>query len=160
MELNKKEKKVKRKVINDKSIGIIVFTFKKKQIKFLLIQHGAGHWAFAKGHADKGETEIQTAKRELLEETGIENIKLISDKILLKDKYFFSGKNGELISKVVVYFIAEAADEKVKIDEYEIKDYKWCTKEEALKYLTHKETLTLINKAYKLIYDFKNEKKS
>jgi tRNA nucleotidyltransferase (CCA-adding enzyme) len=158
--MERDKKKVKRKVVNDKSIGVIVFTSKKNVIRFLLIQHGAGHWAFAKGHPDEGETEVETAKRELREETGIKKVELISDKVLLKDKYFFSGKNAELINKVVHYFIAEAFDEKVKIDNYEITDYKWCTKEESVKYLTHKETITLINKAYKFIYEFKNEKKT
>jgi 8-oxo-dGTP pyrophosphatase MutT (NUDIX family) len=153
-----KKKRPKRKIVNDKSIGIIVFLFKNNEIEFLLIKHEAGHWAFPKGHPDKGETPMQTAKRELFEETGVVNITLLSDKILLKDKYFFSGKNRELIKKVVDYYIAETEDEKVKIDEDEITDYRWCTYEEALKYLTHKETEILLTKAFNLINQYKNEK--
>lgn len=147
------------KIVNDKSIGIIIFITRGKDIYFLLIRHSGGHWAFPKGHPDKHETEIQTARRELFEETGIEDISLISDKILLEDRYKFSGHKGELIHKVVYYYIAEAASDYVKVDGEEISAYKWCTLEDALQYLVHSETIILINKAYKFIYEFKNDKK-
>ena len=51
--------------------------------KVLLLRHssvssrGGGHWDFPKGHIDDGETEIQTALRELEEETGIANVDLV-----------------------------------------------------------------------------------
>jgi len=154
----KNVKKPYRKVINDKSIGVIVFRYENEQIKFLLIKHSAGHWAFPKGHPDKGESKIQTAKRELLEETGIKDVTLISDKILLDDKYMFTGSKKELISKIVYYFIAVTKNDVVKIDEDEIIDFKWCTLEESMNYLFHKETIILINKAYKIIYEYNHEK--
>ena len=146
------------KIANDKSIGIIVFIYKEEQIYFLLIKHAGGHWAFPKGHPDKHETEIQTARRELLEETGIKDIELIADKILLEDRYKFSGHKGELVHKEVYYYIAEAHSEEVKVDGKEISDYKWCTLQESIPHFIHTETITLINKAYKFIYDHKNEK--
>ena len=57
----------------DKSCGVVLFN----SGKVLLLRHssissrGGGHWDFPKGHIDDGETEIQTALRELEEETGI-----------------------------------------------------------------------------------------
>ena len=37
-----------------------------------MVKHRAGgHWAFPKGHVEKGETETETAVREVLEETGV-----------------------------------------------------------------------------------------
>lgn len=147
------------KIVKDKSIGVIVFRSIDDRIYFLLIKHSGGHWAFPKGHPDKHETEIQTARRELFEETGIEKIELISDKILLEDRYKFLGHKGELIHKVVYYYVAEVKTEYVMVDGEEISDYKWCTLEESLNYLAHSETIILINKAYKYIYEFKNEKK-
>lgn len=147
-------------IINDKSIGIIVFLFKDDEIYFLLIRHAGGHWAFPKGHPDIHETEIQTARRELFEETGIKDLDLISDKILLEDRYKFSGHKGELIHKVVYYYIAEVKNDVVHVDGEEIFAYKWCTLEESFAFLVHSETIILINKAYKFIYEFKNEKKS
>ena len=58
-----------------KACGIILYT-NIKQKKFLLIQHHAGHWGFPKGHQEKGEDDLTTARRELQEETGIKQIKI------------------------------------------------------------------------------------
>lgn len=147
------------KEINDKSIGIIVFYADKDKIRFLLIKHSAGHWAFPKGHPDKGETQIETALRELQEETGIKKVEFISEQILLEDTYKFTGNNGEKIHKTVYYYIAESYQTEVRVDNDEIIDYKWCTLEESFTYLVYTETINLINKAFKFIYEYRNEKK-
>ena len=39
-----------------------------------------GHWGFPKGHQDAGESEKETAIRELKEETGIDAVNLLEDK--------------------------------------------------------------------------------
>ncbi|MBS1515024.1 MAG: NUDIX domain-containing protein [Bacteroidetes bacterium] len=146
------------KIVNDKSIGVIVFIYKDNEILFLLVKHAGGHWAFPKGHPDKHETEIQTARRELREETGINNVELISDKILLEDRYKFTGNKGELIHKTVYYYIGEVENGEVVVDGQEISEHKWCTLEESFEYLIHSETLKLINNAFKIIYEHKNQK--
>ena len=53
----------------EKSCGCIVFN-EKKQI--LLVHQNAGHWGMPKGHVENDETEIQTAKREVKEETNLD----------------------------------------------------------------------------------------
>ena len=49
----------------------------------LLLQHSdkkkQGHWDFPKGHVEDGETELQTALRELAEETGITDVEVFPD---------------------------------------------------------------------------------
>ena len=52
----------------EKSCGCIVFN----DGKVLLVRHNKGHWDFPKGHVEPGETEEQTAKREVKEETNID----------------------------------------------------------------------------------------
>ena len=42
--------------------------------KVLLVQQHQGFWGFPKGHVENGETEIQTAIREVKEETNIDVI--------------------------------------------------------------------------------------
>ena len=65
----------------EKSCGIILF----HSDEFLVIQHPTesndvkGHWDFPKGHVEDNETELETATRELQEETGIDNFKLIDN---------------------------------------------------------------------------------
>ena len=40
--------------------------------KLLLVKHNVGHWGFPKGHMEKDEIEIQTAIREVKEETNVD----------------------------------------------------------------------------------------
>ena len=64
----------------DKSCGVVLLN----SGKVLLLRHpsnsshGGGHWDFPKGHIDEGESEIQTALRELEEETGIAHTNVIA----------------------------------------------------------------------------------
>lgn len=51
------------------SCGFLVFR-QKAQLEFLLMKH-ADRWDIPKGHLDPGETLLECAYRELIEETGI-----------------------------------------------------------------------------------------
>ena len=51
----------------EKSCGCIIIN----KNKVLLIKQTKGHWGFPKGHVEKDETEIETAIREVKEETNI-----------------------------------------------------------------------------------------
>ena len=85
----------------EKSCGIVLFS----SDEFLLIQHPTksngdeGHWDFPKGHVEGSETELETAKRELIEETGIVNFRLF-DGFKHRIEYNFQ-KANEIISKEV-----------------------------------------------------------
>ncbi len=139
------------------SIGIILFFRFPRKIKYLLLKQHQGHWGFPKGHVEKGEKYIETAVRELKEETGIKKIKLIKSKILLRDFYSYNnGKNK--ITKNVDYFIAESYVDIVKIDNYEIINYKWLTFEKGVERLTFSKSKKILKKANKLIDDFISSK--
>lgn len=145
--------------IKDKSIGIILYHVFPRSLKFLIVKHKKGHWSFAKGHRDKGETSIQTAVRELYEETGIKNIKFISKKILLEEKYVFISKKKIKVLKSVEYFIAESKNIKVKIDKKEITNFKWSTVKTGVKLITFSQSRNLLKKADRLINKKINNKK-
>ncbi len=137
--------------LKDKSVGVVLFYKFPRSIKFLILKHKKGHWSFAKGHKNKGETEIRTAKRELLEEAGIDNVEFISKKVLLKENYIYISKNKDKIRKSVDYFIALSKSKKVKIDKKEIINYKWCTYKGAEKIITYKQSRKVLKKAVRLI---------
>ena len=63
----------------DESFGIIPIFCQGDSYSFLLIQHQAGHWGFPKGHAISGELPVETACRELQEETGISDYTLLEE---------------------------------------------------------------------------------
>ena len=56
----------------EKSCGALIYRISGEALEFLAIKSKInGHWGFPKGHMEKDETEKETAKREVLEETGL-----------------------------------------------------------------------------------------
>jgi len=121
--------------LKEYSFGIIPFFRNKKGIQFLLVQHRAGHWGFPKGRAEPGETPIQAAHREFVEETGIEDYSVI-DGIEFEEHYVKVRDNKER-PKTVHYFLAEAKSRDVSIPEHELKAYRWEDFEAAHDLVTH-----------------------
>lgn len=116
----------------EKSCGAVVFRTKNERLQILLIRHvNGGHWAFPKGHVEKGETEEQTAKREILEETGLS--------VILDNRYrqvvTYSPKKD--VVKDVVYFVALAPSEvKAVAQESEISQVRWVDADKAVEYVS------------------------
>ena len=53
------------------SCGAVVFTRRAGQILYVIVQEQGGAYSFPKGHMEVGETETETARREIFEETGL-----------------------------------------------------------------------------------------
>ena len=137
------------------SAGVILFRKEEKHIKYLLLQYSANHWDFPKGHIEKGESLKQTALRELKEETGISDVKII-DNFKEEISYFFK-KEGKTISKKVVFFLAETKQSDAKLSSEHI-DYKWLPYESAVKQATFKNAKQVLEKANKfIIVNLKNK---
>ncbi|NLM19967.1 MAG: NUDIX domain-containing protein [Clostridiaceae bacterium] len=116
----------------EKSCGAIVFTRINDEIKYLLVKQQAGFYSFPKGHAENNETEIETALREINEETGL-NPKIL-DGFKVSDEYPLPDKENTI--KQVVYFLAEYQDnqdQKLVAQEDEIIKIDLLTYEEAFK---------------------------
>ena len=119
----------------EKSCGAIVFRI-ENEIKYLIILNkkgdAEGHWGFPKGHVEKGETEPDTAKREIFEETGL--TPFIDTRFRAISTY--SPKPG--IKKDAVYFLAKAdIESRVKIQKSELAAFRWCSFGEACSLLTY-----------------------
>ena len=81
----------------EKSCGAIVVN----DGKILIVKHNAGHIGFPKGHVEEGETEEQTAIREVKEETGIDIEVDTNYRYLLH----YSPKEG--VEKDVIFFLGK-----------------------------------------------------
>lgn len=128
----------------EKSCGAIVFYIKDDQIYFLLVKNKKGrHWGFPKGHIEIGETEEQTAKREVKEETGLDVTILRGFR--KKSYYKPFGKT----KKKVVIFLAKADKNKVKIQNSEIECFKWLTIPEMFKHLKYPNDISMFKSALK-----------
>jgi 8-oxo-dGTP pyrophosphatase MutT (NUDIX family) len=126
------------------SAGAIIFRREKGKKFYLLLHYKSGHWEFPKGHIEKGEEEIETVERETEEETGIKDIVFIKG---FKEpiKYFFRVKK-RIISKTVIFYLAETKTEKIKLSKEHI-GFKWLDYKKAKKQLTFKNAQKIIEKA-------------
>lgn len=111
----------------EKSCGCIILNNKNE---VLLIHHNAGHWDFPKGHVEDGETEIQTAIREVKEETNID--------VEVNEKYKYSTKYSpkEDVIKEVIYFLARNISDNKQAQLEEVSEVKWFSMEDAIEQIT------------------------
>lgn len=124
-----------------KSSGAIVYKVEGNEIKYLLIMLIRGNWGFPKGHFEGEETEKETAVREIFEETGL-NVKFHDD-FRETIQYF----PAPFIFKTVIYFLAEAVTDNVKIQTDEVAEYRWATYDEAAKLITYRLQKKILKKA-------------
>ena len=101
------------------------------------------HWDFPKGHIEKGEEEIDTVKREVKEETGLNDINII-DGFKERIKYYFTAEE-RTIFKTVIFYLAETKTKNVKISKEHI-GFKWLPYKEALKQLTFQKPKDILRK--------------
>ena len=129
----------------EKSCGVVLLNSNK----VLLLQHPdtttSGHWDFPKGHVEKGEDELQTALRELKEETGIDNIKIVDDFNHHISYIFF--RDNETILKEVIFFLGITNQEKVSISS-EHQKFVWLQYESAYERLTYDNAKKTLKKAF------------
>jgi 8-oxo-dGTP pyrophosphatase MutT (NUDIX family) len=92
----------------EKSCGAVVFTRTDADVKYVIIQSKEGIFGFPKGHMEGLETEIETAIREIKEETGLSVS--FADGFRIEDSHVFVRK-GQEIMKQIVYFLAEFSDQ-------------------------------------------------
>ena len=130
--------------MKEKSCGAIVFNGDD----VLIIEQFQGFFSFPKGHVEDGETEEETAIREVKEETNID-IEINS-----KKKYKISYKVSGNITKEVVFFLAKATSFDLKNQENEIISCEWVNKEDVLDKLTYEN----IKKIFKNVLKEMNRK--
>ena len=135
----------------EKSAGAIIFRNQGDQVLFLLLHYPnrssrvkREHWDFSKGHIEKGENEVDAAKREIEEETGLSDIKIIDGFEEIIKYYFTVGK--KTIFKTVIFYLAETKTKDIKISDEHV-GFIWLPYEESLKKLTYKNARNIIKKA-------------
>lgn len=126
----------------EKSCGAIVYRKSHGNTEILLIKHiNSGHWSFPKGHMEPGETEEQTALREIKEETGID---VLLDTTFRETVSYFPRKDTQ---KLVVYFVGKARNYEFTPQEDEIAQIRWVEIGRAAALLTYENDKTIVQKA-------------
>jgi len=153
----KKESEVAKKPKADfeLSAGALVFRRTNQGIVWLVLHYTAGHWDFPKGHVEKGETMIDAARREVLEEAGIKDLKFYPE-FKRPLQYFFNAakysgsSTKQMVFKKVVFHLAETKEEEIKIS-FEHLEGKWLSSEAAEDILTFKDAKKILKAAVEFI---------
>lgn len=126
-------------------VGIVYRKF-HGNTEILLIKHiKSGYWSFPKGHVENGETEEETAKREIKEETGID---VYIDSGFRETVTYSPRKDAK---KEVVYFVARAKNYDYTPQLEEISEIRWVGIGQAHNLLVYDNDKLIVNKAKSFI---------
>lgn len=130
------------------SAGGVVFDRTGDEVLILILQHEAGKWMLPKGTIEPGETSEAVALREVHEEAGLSNLRVVSD--LGRERYsFFWRSEDTFYDKTVHYFLLEflGGEETRPQSEEGFVAAEWVTFAEALARIRYKETREIVRRA-------------
>lgn len=123
---------------------------------FLIHKISRDEWLLPKGTVEKGERLIETAAREVQEETGYANIKLIRTEPITRTEFSYQEPDTDiLVNKYVTYYLfeiegnynAEATTQMASED----LEGTWFSFENAIKKVSYKELRDTLSKAQTLL---------
>ncbi len=143
------------------SAGGVIFRKEDDTILFLIIYSQRNKlWGFPKGHIEPKETEKQAALREITEETGVQDLKII-DGFREEDIYAAISNrgefNGQKIKKHSIYFLIQTQNKSIEVDGEEISDYKWLEFQEALKVFDFESVKKILKMANLFLLEMQDE---
>ena len=120
--------------------------------KVVVVNQNHDSWSLPKGHVDDGETLLDAAIREIYEETGIQNPKLIKP-VGSFGRYRIGLDGNDDLShyKTIHIFLFESNQTKLKPIDKNNPEAKWLTYKEAEKILTHPNDKKFFKEAIKSI---------
>ncbi|MDR1434486.1 bis(5'-nucleosyl)-tetraphosphatase [Candidatus Endomicrobiellum devescovinae] len=140
-------------MLKETSCGAVVYKMTQDGVPIFLLVNSkrSNRWGFPKGHIENGESETETAKREIFEETGIKNVKFVEN-FRQEDVYLINGvldeTKGRLVEKHSVYFLALALEDALDFDKNEISKLEWADIKKAQEFLSFANQKKIIKLAY------------
>ena len=135
-----------------KSIGAVIYRRTEEGgLEFLLLHYPGtkkDYWGLVKGHTEKGESEIDTLKREIEEETGIKELSVLPN-FRKEIRYFFQLKERKIFKRVIFYLV-KTKEVEVKISHEHI-GYDWFNFKESIKKITFWGVKKILKKAGKYL---------
>lgn len=133
-------------------VHVVIFRRVKNELEFLILHRKpekGGFWQNLTGGVEKGESLLDTLKREIKEETGISENQI---KRVIKDIHYFEWFHHKLKQKIREWVFAVEVDPKVEVKLSEEHDeYKWCDSKEAEKLFKWKSHTIAINKTLEVL---------
>jgi 8-oxo-dGTP pyrophosphatase MutT (NUDIX family) len=100
-------------------------------------------WALPKGTPDRGETIVETALREVREETGI----AVEAEDPLGDISYFFVRDRTRFHKTVHFFLMRPVGGGIELHDHEFDEVRWFQIEEALQIMTHATEREVVERA-------------
>lgn len=125
----------------EKSCGAVIYTVQNGTRFYLVEQMQKGHVSLCKGHVEKDETELQTAEREIREETGLD-VEFVEG---FRKTIAYSPRMDCM--KTVVLFLAYAEHTDARAQEEEVRAIQWLPFENAVEALTFDSTREILRQA-------------
>lgn len=139
----------RRKPVKEaRSAGGVVFRQDGGHVSVLVLQHEGGKWMLPKGTIEPGETPEAVAVREVREETGLTNVRVVRD--LGQERYsFFWRTEDTFYDKTVHYFLIQflGGEEPQPQREEGFVAAEWVEVDEALRRIKYKETREIVRRA-------------
>ncbi|MBP9813528.1 NUDIX domain-containing protein [Candidatus Saccharibacteria bacterium] len=140
-------------VIRETTAGGVVWRRNKKnnEIEILFIQDAKNRWTIPKGHIEPGENARQTAEREIMEETGLKEVKVMN--WLGKINFRYRRFNSLILMTTHIYLVQALGDTDDITKEDIMNGIKWMSSSKALDLIEYEDIGKLILLGLKKIRD-------
>ncbi len=138
-------------VVREPTAGGIIFrrAVKTNEVEILLIQDAKNRWTIPKGHIEEGETAKDTAEREIREETGLKDMRVLNWLGKINFRYR-RGSSLVLMTTEIFLVQAEGKTEELKPEDW-MNGIKWFSANEALDKIEYEDIGKIILLALKKI---------
>jgi 8-oxo-dGTP pyrophosphatase MutT (NUDIX family) len=130
------------------SAGAILFRDTRGHREYLLLKSRPGDWEFPKGGVEGDEELQQTAIREVQEEAGVEDFRLVDG--FREDYSYVFEASGTTIHKTVHLFIARSFEASAELSR-EHRDMQWRDYEQAINTITQDGPRDIFKRAHKYL---------
>ncbi len=130
------------------SAGAILFRDTRGHREYLLLKSRPGDWEFPKGGVEGDEELQQTAIREVREEAGVEDFRLVDG--FREDYSYVFEANGTTIHKTVHLFIARSFEASAELSR-EHRDLQWRDYEQAINTITQDGPREIFKRAHQYL---------
>lgn len=142
-------------VVREPTAGGVIFRRNPRsgEIEILLIQDAKNRWTIPKGHIEEGESAKDTAEREIREETGLQEMKVMN--WLGKINFRYRRANSLVLMTTEIFLVkALGKNDQLKPEDW-MNGIKWFSAKEALDKIEYDDIGKLILLALK---EIRNEK--
>jgi len=113
--------------------GVVI----NKRDQVLVVNQKGKTWSLPKGHIDNEEEALETAKREIYEESGVKDLKFIKE---LGDYQRRSGLTDDIIElKTIFIFLFKTETEVLKPIDIENPEARWVDRDKVVDILTYEK---------------------